>query len=119
MNAALLGKKDRMKMQISISHFSLYFGFSSLSVTVILITLCGCGSAAPVSKHVCDDLANQNLIISNTEAPGEEVMVSYTLDICKNTWPRSWSFSYVFQVGSMLKGKEEIKEGIGLEKVKR
>lgn len=46
----------------------------SLLLLLILITLCGCGSAAPVSKHVCDDLANQNLIISNTEAPGEEVM---------------------------------------------
>lgn len=44
---------------------------------VILITLCGCCGAAPASKHVCDDLANQNLIISNTEAPGEEVMVGY------------------------------------------
>ncbi|KAL8182210.1 UNVERIFIED_CONTAM: hypothetical protein K2H54_047825 [Gekko kuhli] len=42
--------------------------------SVILITICGCCGAAPVSKHVCDDLANQNLIISNTEAPGEEVM---------------------------------------------
>ncbi|XP_077208653.1 desmocollin-1 isoform X2 [Paroedura picta] len=46
----------------------------SLLLLLILITLCGCWGAAPVSKHVCDDLANQNLIISNTEAPGEEVM---------------------------------------------
>ncbi|KAF7246147.1 Desmocollin-1 [Varanus komodoensis] len=48
----------------------------SLLLLLILITLCGCCGAAPVStsKHVCDDLANQNLIISNTEAPGEEVM---------------------------------------------
>ncbi|XP_053105832.1 desmocollin-2-like isoform X2 [Hemicordylus capensis] len=47
----------------------------SLLLLLILITLCGCCGAAPVSsKHVSDDLANQNLIISNTEAPGEEVM---------------------------------------------
>uniref|UniRef100_A0A8D0BYX9 Cadherin domain-containing protein n=1 Tax=Salvator merianae TaxID=96440 RepID=A0A8D0BYX9_SALMN len=48
----------------------------SLLLLLILITLCGCCGAAPMvtSKHVCDDLANQNLIISNTEAPGEEVM---------------------------------------------
>ncbi|XP_058033485.1 desmocollin-2-like isoform X1 [Ahaetulla prasina] len=48
----------------------------SLLLLLILITLCGCFGGAPMagSKHVCDDLANQNLIISNTEAPGEEVM---------------------------------------------
>nr|XP_060631192.1 desmocollin-2-like isoform X1 [Anolis sagrei ordinatus] len=48
----------------------------SLLLLLILITLCRCCGAAHVgtSKHVCDDLANQNLIISNTEAPGEEVM---------------------------------------------
>ncbi|KAJ7338772.1 hypothetical protein JRQ81_012674 [Phrynocephalus forsythii] len=48
----------------------------SLLLLLILITLCGCCGSRPVSssKHVCDDLANQNLIISNTEAPGEEVM---------------------------------------------
>ncbi|XP_061453671.1 desmocollin-2-like isoform X2 [Rhineura floridana] len=48
----------------------------SLLLLLILITLCSCWGAAPMStsKHVCDDLANQNLIISNTEAPGEEVM---------------------------------------------
>nr|XP_020664453.1 desmocollin-1-like isoform X1 [Pogona vitticeps] len=49
----------------------------SLLLLLILITLCVCcRRSVPVggSKHVCDDLANQNLIISNTEAPGEEVM---------------------------------------------
>ncbi|KAM3840426.1 desmocollin-2-like isoform 1-T1 [Vipera latastei] len=48
----------------------------SLLLLLILITLCGCFGGAPMAgtKHVCDDLANQNLIISNTEAPGEEVM---------------------------------------------
>ncbi|KAM6458291.1 desmocollin-2-like isoform 1-T1 [Liasis olivaceus] len=48
----------------------------SLLLLLILITLCGCFGGAPMTstKHVCDDLANQNLIISNTEAPGEEVM---------------------------------------------
>ncbi|KAG8133550.1 hypothetical protein E2320_011328 [Naja naja] len=46
----------------------------SLLLLLILITLCGCFGGAPMAgtKHVCDDLANQNLIISNTEAPGEE-----------------------------------------------
>ncbi|XP_005280051.2 desmocollin-1 isoform X1 [Chrysemys picta bellii] len=46
----------------------------SLLLLLILITLCGCYGTGAVSKHVPDDLANQNLIISNTEAPGEEVM---------------------------------------------
>ncbi|CAM5090118.1 unnamed protein product [Eretmochelys imbricata] len=46
----------------------------SLLLLLILITLCGCYGTGAVSKHVTDDLANQNLIISNTEAPGEEVM---------------------------------------------
>ncbi|XP_062986741.1 desmocollin-1-like isoform X1 [Elgaria multicarinata webbii] len=53
----------------------------SLLLLLILITLCGCcgggfcgGAPVGTTKHVCDDLANQNLIISNTEAPGEEVM---------------------------------------------
>ncbi|XP_070603792.1 desmocollin-2-like isoform X2 [Erythrolamprus reginae] len=48
----------------------------SLLLLLILITLCGCfgGAAMAGTKHVSDDLANQNLIISNTEAPGEEVM---------------------------------------------
>ncbi|XP_034285545.1 desmocollin-2-like isoform X2 [Pantherophis guttatus] len=48
----------------------------SLLLLLILITLCGCFGGAPMAgtKHVHDDLANQNLIISNTEAPGEEVM---------------------------------------------
>ncbi|XP_026555042.1 desmocollin-2-like isoform X1 [Pseudonaja textilis] len=48
----------------------------ALLLLLILITLCGCFGGAPMAgtKHVCDDLANQNLIISNTEAPGEEVM---------------------------------------------
>ncbi|XP_063155293.1 desmocollin-2-like isoform X2 [Candoia aspera] len=48
----------------------------SLLLLLILITLCRCFGGAPMAstKHVCDDLANQNLIISNTEAPGEEVM---------------------------------------------
>ncbi|TFK12310.1 SKI/DACH domain-containing protein 1 [Platysternon megacephalum] len=46
----------------------------SLLLLLILITLCGCYGTGAVSKHEPDDLANQNLIISNTEAPGEEVM---------------------------------------------
>uniref|UniRef100_A0A8C8RQD7 Cadherin domain-containing protein n=1 Tax=Pelusios castaneus TaxID=367368 RepID=A0A8C8RQD7_9SAUR len=46
----------------------------SLLLLLILITLCGCYGTGAVRKHVTDDLANQNLIISNTEAPGEEVM---------------------------------------------
>lgn len=52
---------------------------------VILITLCGCFGGAPMAgtKHVCDDLANQNLIISNTEAPGEEVMVNHIMMLGK------------------------------------
>nr|XP_006127264.1 desmocollin-1 isoform X1 [Pelodiscus sinensis] len=46
----------------------------ALLLLLILITLCGCYGRTIVHKHVTDDLANQNLIISNTEAPGEEVM---------------------------------------------
>lgn len=74
---------------------------------VILITICGCCGAAPVSKHVCDDLANQNLIISNTEAPGEEVMVGYLdnllflihLQIKMDTNQKSWSQSLICELG--------------------
>ncbi|XP_067402367.1 desmocollin-2-like isoform X2 [Emydura macquarii macquarii] len=46
----------------------------SLLLLLILITLCGCYGMGPVRKPVTDDLANHHLIISNTEAPGEEVM---------------------------------------------
>ncbi|XP_074843349.1 desmocollin-2-like isoform X2 [Carettochelys insculpta] len=46
----------------------------ALLLLLILVTLCSCYGRRTVSKHVTDDLANQNLIISNTEAPGEEVM---------------------------------------------
>uniref|UniRef100_A0A8D0H3G7 Cadherin domain-containing protein n=1 Tax=Sphenodon punctatus TaxID=8508 RepID=A0A8D0H3G7_SPHPU len=56
----------------------------SLLLLLILITLCACwGGGAAATKHVCDDSAHQNLIISNTEAPGEEVMVSCTFS-CRN-----------------------------------
>nr|XP_014432876.1 desmocollin-1 isoform X3 [Pelodiscus sinensis] len=45
-----------------------------LLLLIILITLCVCYGRTTVHKHVIDDSANQNLILSNTEAPGEEVM---------------------------------------------
>ncbi|KFR10428.1 Desmocollin-1, partial [Opisthocomus hoazin] len=41
---------------------------------VILITICGCCGSGVMHRQVADDCANHNLIISNTEAPGEEVM---------------------------------------------
>ncbi|KYO26182.1 desmocollin-2 isoform A [Alligator mississippiensis] len=46
----------------------------SLLLLLILITLCGCWGTAAVGREVTDDCANHNLIISNTEAPGEVVM---------------------------------------------
>ncbi|XP_014432876.2 desmocollin-1 isoform X2 [Pelodiscus sinensis] len=45
-----------------------------LLLLIILITLCVCYGRTTVHKHVIIDSANQNLILSNTEAPGEEVM---------------------------------------------
>uniref|UniRef100_A0A672TVU0 Cadherin domain-containing protein n=1 Tax=Strigops habroptila TaxID=2489341 RepID=A0A672TVU0_STRHB len=48
----------------------------SLLLLLILITICGCCGSGVMHRHVTDDCANHNLIISNTEAPGEEVMVS-------------------------------------------
>ncbi|XP_047905324.2 desmocollin-2-like isoform X1 [Anser cygnoides] len=46
----------------------------SLLLLLILITICGCCGSGVMRRHVTDDCANHNLIISNTEAPGEEVM---------------------------------------------
>uniref|UniRef100_A0A663MGT5 Cadherin domain-containing protein n=1 Tax=Athene cunicularia TaxID=194338 RepID=A0A663MGT5_ATHCN len=46
----------------------------SLLLLLILITICGCCGSGVMHRHVTDDCANHNLIISNTEAPGEEVM---------------------------------------------
>ncbi|XP_015710979.1 desmocollin-2-like isoform X1 [Coturnix japonica] len=46
----------------------------SLLLLLILITICGCCGAGVMHRQVTDDCANHNLIISNTEAPGEEVM---------------------------------------------
>uniref|UniRef100_A0A8C5X1N2 Cadherin domain-containing protein n=1 Tax=Malurus cyaneus samueli TaxID=2593467 RepID=A0A8C5X1N2_9PASS len=46
----------------------------SLLLLLILITICGCCGAGAMQRQVTDDCANHNLIISNTEAPGEEVM---------------------------------------------
>ncbi|XP_010134592.1 PREDICTED: desmocollin-2-like, partial [Buceros rhinoceros silvestris] len=46
----------------------------SLLLLLILITICGCCGTGVMERHVTDDCANHNLIISNTEAPGEEVM---------------------------------------------
>ncbi|KAK2511905.1 desmocollin-1 [Columba guinea] len=46
----------------------------SLLLLLILITICGCCGTGVMHRHVTDDCANHNLIISNTEAPGEEVM---------------------------------------------
>ncbi|KAF2985199.1 hypothetical protein EK904_007513, partial [Melospiza melodia maxima] len=43
-------------------------------LAVILITICGCCGTGVMNRQVTDDCANHNLIISNTEAPGEEVM---------------------------------------------
>uniref|UniRef100_A0A8B9G0U2 Cadherin domain-containing protein n=1 Tax=Amazona collaria TaxID=241587 RepID=A0A8B9G0U2_9PSIT len=56
----------------------------SLLLLLILITLCGCCGSGVMHRHVTDDCANHNLIISNTEAPGEEVMVSclFTSNTC-------------------------------------
>ncbi|XP_027494727.1 desmocollin-1-like isoform X4 [Corapipo altera] len=46
----------------------------SLLLLLILITICGCCGRGVMHRQVTDDCANHNLIISNTEAPGEEVM---------------------------------------------
>ncbi|XP_075272373.1 desmocollin-2 isoform X2 [Opisthocomus hoazin] len=46
----------------------------SLLLLLILITICGCCGSGVMHRQVADDCANHNLIISNTEAPGEEVM---------------------------------------------
>ncbi|XP_067146707.1 desmocollin-1 isoform X1 [Apteryx mantelli] len=46
----------------------------SLLLLLILITICGCCGSGVMHRQVTDDCANHNLIISNTEAPGEEVM---------------------------------------------
>ncbi|NXE47751.1 DSC1 protein, partial [Casuarius casuarius] len=46
----------------------------SLLLLLILITICGCSGSGVMRRQVTDDCANHNLIISNTEAPGEEVM---------------------------------------------
>uniref|UniRef100_A0A672TXF1 Cadherin domain-containing protein n=1 Tax=Strigops habroptila TaxID=2489341 RepID=A0A672TXF1_STRHB len=56
----------------------------SLLLLLILITICGCCGSGVMHRHVTDDCANHNLIISNTEAPGEEVMVSclFTSNTC-------------------------------------
>lgn len=86
--------------------------------TVILITLCGCGAAVPVTKHPCDDLAQQNLIISNTEAPGEEVMVSHFLLFLKHQ--QNYSVVYLTEKGAtsccvaLYEGRGKEGEGRGI-----
>ncbi|XP_053103366.1 desmocollin-2-like [Hemicordylus capensis] len=54
----------------------------SLLLLLILITLCGCCGTRSVSgKQVCDDLANQSLIKSNTEGPGAYGMETMILPV--------------------------------------
>lgn len=65
---------------------------SSSFSTVILITLCGCcGAGAGLGigggrKQVCDDLASQSLIRSNTEGLGANGMVSYSSLLSQRHW---------------------------------
>ncbi|XP_019382132.1 PREDICTED: desmocollin-1-like isoform X1 [Gavialis gangeticus] len=82
----------------------------SLLLLLILITLCGCWGTAAVGRVVTDDPANHNLIISNTEAPGDVVMDPNIIPLQTTTVN---TCEQVAGLGTIGQGVGTIGQGVG------